>query len=80
MDMQNLLHMANKIGSFFASMPDHEEALQGISGHIHSFWAPRMRSQLLAHVDTRNGEGLTPIVLEAILANRDSLKPQSELK
>lgn len=80
MDMQNLIHMANKIGSFFESVPDHEEALRGITGHIQSFWAPRMRSQLLAHVDSTNGEGLTPIVLEAILANRNSLLPRGEFK
>ena len=76
MDMENLLHMANKIGTFFESMPDREEALRGISGHIHSFWAPRMRSQLLAYLDSTNGEGLTPIVLEAMLANRNSLLPR----
>ena len=75
MDMENLLHMANKIGSFFESEPSHEEALRGIAGHIKSFWAPRMRSQLLAHVDSTNGEGLTPLVLQAILANHTNLMP-----
>jgi len=41
MDMQNLIHMANKIGDFFETVPDHEESLLGIVGHIHNFWAPR---------------------------------------
>lgn len=76
MDMENLIHMANKIGEFFESVPDHEEALLGISGHIHNFWAPRMRSQLLEYVDSANSEGLKPLVLEAIRAHRNSLLPR----
>lgn len=76
MDMPNLIHMANKIGKFFESVPDHEEALLGIAGHIHNFWAPRMRSQLLEHVDSTNGEAIEPIVLEAIRTHRNSLLPR----
>lgn len=76
MDMENLIHMANKIGEFFESVPDREEALLGISGHIHNFWAPRMRSQLLEYVDSANSEGLKPIVLEAIRAHRNNLLPR----
>lgn len=76
MDMQNLIHMANQIGSFFEAMPDREEALLGISGHLHNFWEPRMRSQLLAYVDTENGKDLKPIVVSAIRAHRGKLLSQ----
>ena len=77
MDMQNLIHMANQIGSFFEAMPDREEALSGISSHLHNFWEPRMRSQLLEYVDTENGKDLNPIVVSAIRAHRSNLVSQN---
>jgi len=73
MDIQNLIHMANQIGSFFEAMPDREEALLGIADHLHNFWEPRMRSQLLNYVDAENGKDLKPIVLSAIRAHRGKL-------
>lgn len=76
MDMHNLIHMANQIGSFFEAMPDREEAMLGITGHLHNFWEPRMRSQLLAYVDTENGKDLKPIVVSAIRAHRGKLLSQ----
>ncbi len=76
MDMQNLIHMANQIGDFFEAMPDREEALLGISGHLHNFWEPRMRSQLLKYVDTENGKDLKPIVVSAIRTHRSKLVSQ----
>ena len=77
MDMQNLIHMANQIGDFFETVPDHDESLLGIAGHIHNFWAPRMRTQLLDYVDTEQGRTLKPIVLEAIRAHRSILLPKN---
>lgn len=71
--MQNLINMANRIGAFFEAMPDREEALQGIAGHLQRFWEPRMRIQLLNHLDAENGKGLDPIVVSAIRAHRNSL-------
>jgi len=76
MDMKNLIHMANQIGSFFEAMPDREEALLGITGHLHNFWEPRMRSQLLGYMDTENGKDLKPIVVSAIRAHREKLLSQ----
>ncbi|MGA9665142.1 MAG: formate dehydrogenase subunit delta [Gallionella sp.] len=76
MDMQNLIHMANQIGSFFEAMPEHDEALQGIAGHFQHFWEPRMRSQLLEYVDAENGKDLNPIVVSAIHAHREKLLSQ----
>jgi formate dehydrogenase subunit delta len=76
MDMKNLIHMANQIGSFFEAMPDREEALLGITGHLHNFWEPRMRSQLLDYMDTENGKDLRPIVVSAIRAHRGKLLSQ----
>ncbi|WP_122153760.1 formate dehydrogenase subunit delta [Paraburkholderia sp.] len=77
MDEQNLIEMANRIGEFFDSMPDREEALAGIADHIRRFWEPRMRRALLAAADQPDTGGLaiSPIVLEALLANRVQLTP-----
>ena len=41
MDVSNLIRMANRIGEFFVSIPDREEALEGIALHIQKFWDPR---------------------------------------
>jgi formate dehydrogenase subunit delta len=70
MNIDNLVTMANQIGTFFASFPDREEAETGIATHIERYWAPRMRTRLYQHVDSTRGEGLDPIVLEAIAVHR----------
>ena len=73
MDVDGLVRMANRIGDFFAAMPDAQEARAGIAGHLQRFWAPRMRREIVEHVEQRGGAGLSPIVHEAIAANRDRL-------
>jgi len=70
MNNDNLVRMVNRIGAFFASMPDREEALEGIAQHIHRFWEPRMRRQLLAHVDERHGDGIDAVVMTALHQHR----------
>ena len=79
MDEQNLIDMANRIGEFFDSMPDREEALAGIADHIRRFWEPRMRRALLATLDRTDagaaGVQMSGIVREALLAHRESLTP-----
>jgi formate dehydrogenase subunit delta len=70
MDIHNLIAMANRIGQFFESFSDREEALEGISNHLHKFWEPRMRRELLSHVDAGTADDLLPIVVSAIQAHR----------
>jgi formate dehydrogenase subunit delta len=70
MNIDNLVTMANQIGSFFASFPDREEAQAGIATHIERYWAPRMRVRLYEHMDSAQGAGLAPLVLDAIAAQR----------
>lgn len=69
-----LVHLANRIGEFFQAMPEHDEALEGIATHIRKFWEPRMRRGLLAHLDG-GGEGLLPLVREAVEKHRAALTP-----
>jgi len=72
MDIGNLVRMANRIGEFFAAMPDAQEAQAGIAGHLQRFWDPRMRREIVAHVE-HGGAGLSEIVREAIASHRDTL-------
>jgi len=72
MNIDNLVTMANQIGSFYESMPDHKKSLHDIADHIKKTWEPRMRREFLAHVDAnQTASGLSPIVLESVLLNRE---------
>ncbi|GAC1526861.1 MAG: formate dehydrogenase subunit delta [Ramlibacter sp.] len=75
MNIDNLVHMANRIGEFFQTMPDREEAVREIAQHLRKFWEPRMRRQLLSHLDGVGGTGLLPIVKDAVTTHRESLQP-----
>jgi formate dehydrogenase subunit delta len=66
MDSDNLVRMANRIGQFFEAQPDRAEALEGISSHIEKFWTPMMR-EALAHHLAQGGQGLDPMVREALV-------------
>jgi formate dehydrogenase subunit delta len=70
MDIQNLVRMANQIGTFFESMPDREQAKADIAGHIKRFWEPRMRKTMLQKIDEGEAGDLSPMVREAIEAHR----------
>lgn len=75
MDPHKLVKMANEIATFFESDPDPAAVTEGIAGHLRRFWDPRMRRELLRHVDEDGGDGLKPTVLAAIASNRASLTP-----
>lgn len=70
MNNDNLVRMANRIGTFFEAMPERAQALEDIAMHIRKFWEPRMRRQILEHLDQRSGEGLSDIVIEALSRHR----------
>lgn len=63
MPVATQVRMANDIAAQFRHLP-HDAAVAGIAGHLRSFWDPRMRAQLVAHVAS-GGEGLDDLVLEA---------------
>jgi formate dehydrogenase subunit delta len=77
MDEQNLIDMANRIGEFFDSMPDRDEALDGIADHIRRFWEPRMRRRLLETLDRPDTAALqmSAIVRQALQKHRAHLTP-----
>ena len=60
MQIEQLVSMANDIAAFFRATPDANEAVRGIANHLKLYWDPRMRKQLLAHVEG-GGEGLSQL-------------------
>lgn len=66
MDVQNLVRMANQIGRFFHSYPDHDEAVREVAAHLRRFWEPRMRRALVEHLNRGGDDGLLPLVSEAL--------------
>ena len=73
MNLEHLVHMANGIGDFFAAMPDAAEARNDLAAHIQRYWEPRMRRGIFEHIDRTGGEGLRPIVLQALQQHRTQL-------
>lgn len=65
MSVDRLVQMANDIGHFFAAEPQRADAIAGIAGHIQRFWDPRMRRQIVAHLQA-GGEGLEALPREAV--------------
>jgi formate dehydrogenase subunit delta len=62
MALERLVVMANQIGAFFAPYPPERRA-EGIRNHLRTYWDPRMRAELLAHI-ARGGDDLDPRVIE----------------
>jgi len=73
MTQQNLVSMANQIADFFRFQSDAHEAEEKIAGHLNHFWAPTMRRDLVDWVDHHAGEGLSPLVKQAVETYRAQL-------
>ena len=74
MHVDQLIRMVNQMGSFFEAMPDRGEALQDLALHLKRFWEPRMRRELLAHLDADGSGALNPMSAEAIRVHRALLE------
>ena len=66
MNTAHLIKMANQIGAFFEAMPDQEQAVKDVAGHIRRTWEPRMRAELTAYVAASGDGELKPIVRGAL--------------
>ncbi|MBM4059616.1 MAG: formate dehydrogenase subunit delta [Planctomycetes bacterium] len=75
MNRKKLVTMANQIAAFFAAEPDHSVAVAGVAGHLQRYWEPRMRREVYAVLDGGGEHGLSPLVVEALVAHRASLEP-----
>ncbi len=65
MNIERLVDMVNDIANFFASEPDHALGVAGVAGHIRRYWEPRMRKQMLAHLEA-GGHGLSDLAREGV--------------
>lgn len=66
MDPHKLIQMANRIAEFFAAMPGHAEAVEGVATHLQKFWEPRMRAELRRALEAGQAEDLHALVREAL--------------
>ncbi len=73
---KKLIYMANQIGKFFAAQ-GHETAVAGIANHLTKFWPPSMRKKIVHHLD-QGGEGLDPLVREAVQTLGPKLSDEAE--
>jgi formate dehydrogenase subunit delta len=64
MSAEKLVHMANQIGKFFAQEGE-AKAATAIADHLTQFWDPRMRREIVAHLEA-GGLGLDPAVRQAV--------------
>jgi formate dehydrogenase subunit delta len=72
---QKLVKMVNEIASFFEAEPDRDVAMEAVAGHLKRFWDPRMRREIVRHVEEQGGEGLKDVARDAIRTHREKLAP-----
>ena len=65
MDVERLVAMANDIAAFFDSEADKAVAAEGVRFHITRFWDPRMRREIVVHLQG-GGAGLTATAKSAV--------------
>jgi formate dehydrogenase subunit delta len=77
MNIDLLIKMTNEIGAFFAGTTDAPEASRAVAAHLKRYWEPRMRAQMIAYYEERNGAGLTDLARHAValLAAESKAKP-----
>lgn len=73
MNIERLIQMANQIGDFFETDPDHTIGMAGVANHLTHFWEPRMRKALIACLDTRGAAELSPFVSKALTTHREQI-------
>ena len=66
MNIDLLIKMTNEIGAFFAGTTDAPEASRAVANHLKRYWEPRMRAQMIAYYEERNGAGLTDLAKNAV--------------
>ncbi|HEV7490519.1 MAG TPA: formate dehydrogenase subunit delta [Rhodanobacteraceae bacterium] len=67
MNVEHMVEMVNDIANFFASEPDRAAGIAGVANHLKRYWEPRMRKQIIAHVDG-GGHGLSDLAREGVQA------------
>ena len=74
MNIDLLIKMTNEIGEFFAGTTDAEQAARDVANHLRRYWEPRMRVQMLAYYEQRQGAGLSDIARSAVAELHEASK------
>ena len=65
MNIDLLIKMANEIGDFFTGATG-EQAARDVANHLRRYWDPRMRTQMLAYYEQRQGAGLSDVAKSGV--------------
>jgi formate dehydrogenase subunit delta len=65
MNTDHLIKMVNEIAAFFAGESGPEQAPKEVAGHLRKYWEPRMRAQIVAHLE-KGGAGMSDIACGAV--------------
>jgi formate dehydrogenase subunit delta len=68
--IDRLVRMANQIGDFYASMPEHE-GTEGAASHLRLYWTPKMIREIIAYADEGHS-GLNAIASRAVNSLKQS--------
>lgn len=68
MKIDGLIKMANQIAAFWDGEGGHnpEEAAKLMATHLRRYWEPRMRSQIIDHLNATGGEGLDDLARQGV--------------
>jgi formate dehydrogenase subunit delta len=66
MNIDLLIKMANQISAFWITEAGPEKAPAEVATHLRRYWDPRMREQMVAHYEARQGAGLDDIARGAV--------------
>ena len=76
-DSEILVDMANDIAAYFATQPDHGEAVQEMLTHLKKFWEPRMRRKIVQQVREGGAADLSPLARDVIVELGKSIDPET---
>jgi formate dehydrogenase subunit delta len=68
MKIDGLVKMANQIAAFWDGEGGHnsEEAAKLMATHLRRYWEPRMRAQIIDHLNSKGGEGLDDLARHGV--------------
>lgn len=72
-NLERLVYMANQIARNFQAL-GHDAAAKATADHVASFWDPRMKTQIFAHL-AEGGTDLSPAARAAVEHLRDKGAP-----
>jgi formate dehydrogenase subunit delta len=68
MQINALIKMANQIAAFWDGEGGHnpDEAAKLMATHLRRYWEPRMRAQIIDHLNSKGGEGLDDLARHGV--------------